>query len=119
MQNAMGKETLAAPMYEHNPNHLYPQVHIVSNQMPISSNLSERLGNDPDLVYALFKVPLNFIASTHGNAPSTPSLFLNNSINGNARNTSFNGNGTNNDRNAPSPPRYFLSCNFIDKKFQK
>ena len=37
MQNARGNETLAAPMYEENPNQLYLQVYIVNNPTPISS----------------------------------------------------------------------------------
>ena len=35
-QNRIGKETLAAPVYEAKSNSLYPQVHIVNNPMPIS-----------------------------------------------------------------------------------
>ena len=48
MQNITGNETLAAPMYEENPTSLYPHVHIVNNPMPISSNVAESLGNDPN-----------------------------------------------------------------------
>ena len=36
MQNAIGNETLAAPMYDENPNQFYPQVHVVNNPMLIS-----------------------------------------------------------------------------------
>ena len=76
MQNEKGIETLAAPMYEENPNQLYPQVHIVNNPMPISSKLSEHLGNDLNVVYPLGNVPPNLNASTHGHAPSTSRTFL-------------------------------------------
>ena len=103
MQNAIGNETLAAPMYEENPNQLYPQVHIVNNPTPICSNLSEPLRNDPNVVYPLGNVPPNFDASTHGNAPSPSSTFLNNSINGIAPNTSNKGNAPNNNGNVPLP----------------
>ena len=50
MRNAIGIETLAAPMCEENPNQLYPQMHIETNPMPISSIYSERRGNDPNVV---------------------------------------------------------------------
>ena len=33
VRNTIGNEALAAPMYEKNPNHLYPQVQIVTNSM--------------------------------------------------------------------------------------
>ena len=56
VQNAIGNETLAATMYEVNPNHLYPQVHLVNNPMSISSNLIESPRNDPTLVYPLGNV---------------------------------------------------------------
>ena len=119
MQNVTGKETLAAPMYGKNPTPFYPQLQIVNNLMPTSSNLSEPLGNDPNVVYPLGHVPPNFNASTHGNAPSTSSTLLNISINGNAPSTSntflkisikknarktFNGNAPNSCGNAPLPP---------------
>ena len=108
VQNAIGNETLAAPMYEENPNHLYPQVHILNNSMWISSNLSESLGNNPNVVYPLWNVPPNFDDSAHGNAPSTSSTFLNNSIIGNAPNTSNNGNAPNINGNAPLPPPWIF-----------
>ena len=50
MQSAKGKGTLAAAMYEKNPNHMYPQVLTVGNPMPISSNLLEFLGDDRNVV---------------------------------------------------------------------
>ena len=83
---------------------MYPQVHIVNNPMPISSNLSEHLRNDLNVVYPLGNVPHKFNAPTHGNAPSTSSTFLNNSNNGKAPNTSNNGNAPNNNRKAPLHP---------------
>ena len=66
-------------MYEENPNQLYRQVHIVINLIPNISNLSESLGKDFNVVYTLGKVPSNFIASAHGNAPNPSIKFLNNS----------------------------------------
>ena len=104
MLNAIGNETLAALMYEENLNQLHPKVRIVNNSMPISSNLSEPLGNDPNVVYPLGSVRPVFIASTHGNAPSTSSSALKNSFNGNAINTSINGSALNSNGNAPLPP---------------
>ena len=38
VQNISGMETLAAPMYEENPNELYPLVNFVNNPIPFSSN---------------------------------------------------------------------------------
>ena len=104
MQNVTGNETLAAPMYEENPTSLYPQVHIVNNPLPISSNIAESQGNDPNLFHSSGNATLNSIVSTHGNAPSTSSAFWNNSIDGNAPNTSNNGNAPNSNGNAPLPP---------------
>ena len=104
MQNVTGNETLAAPMYEENPTSLYPQVHIVNNPIPISSNITESQGNDPNVFHSSRNAPLNSIVSTHGNAPKTPSTFWNNSIDGNAPNTSYNGNAPNRNGNAPLPP---------------
>ena len=103
-QNAIGNETLAAPLYEENPNQLYSQVYILNHPMPISSNLPEPLGNDPKVVYPLGIIPPNFIASTHGNALGTSSTFLNNSFNGNSPKTSVNEKALNNIGNAPVPP---------------
>ena len=104
MQNVTGNETLAAPMYEENPTSLYPHVHIVNNPIPISSNITESQGNDPNVFHSSGNAPLNSIASTHGNAPNTSSAFWNNSIDGNAPNTSNNGNAPNSNGNAPLPP---------------
>ena len=125
-ENAIGNETLAAPLYEENPNQLYPQVYILNHPMPISSNLSEPLGNDPKVVYPLGIIPPIFIASTHGNALSTSSTFLNNSFNGNSPKTSDNKKALNNIGNAPIPPyqtvflsSYKTGTQKIDKKPKK
>ena len=75
-------------MYEENPTSLYPHVHIVNNPMPISSNITESQGNDPNVLHSSGNAPLKSIVSTHRNAPSTSSTFLNNSNNGNAPSTS-------------------------------
>ena len=104
MQNVTGNETLAAPMYEENPTSLYPHVHIVNNPIPIRSNITESQGNDPNVFHSSGNAPLYSIVGTHGNAPSTPSAFWKNSIDGNAPNTSNNGNAPNNNGNAPLPP---------------
>ena len=87
LQNAIGNEPLAAPMFEENPNSFYP--------LPISSNMFESLGNDPNVFYSSGNTPLNSIVSAHGNAPCTSRTFLNNSINVNIPNTSNNGNAPN------------------------
>ena len=87
MQNAVDSEILAVLMYEENPYQLYPEVRIVNNPTPISSNLSDLLENDPFLVYPLGKFSPEFNASFQGNAPSIPSTLLNNNINGNAPST--------------------------------
>ena len=104
MQNGTGKETLAAPMYEENPTLLYPHVHIVNNPIPISSNITESQGNDPNVFLSSGIAPLNSIVSTQGNAPSTLSTSWSNSIGGNAPNTSNNGKAPNSNENAPLPP---------------
>ena len=75
MQNITGNETLAAPMYEENPTSLYPHVHVVNNPIPISSNIPESQGNDPNVFHSSGNAPLNSIISTHGNAPSTSNVF--------------------------------------------
>ena len=75
MQNVTGNETLAAPMYEENTTSLYPHVHIVINQIPVSSNITESQGNDPNVFHSPGNAPLNSIVITHGNAPSTSSVF--------------------------------------------
>ena len=103
-QNTKVNETLAYLMYEENPKELYPQVHNVNNPMPISSRLSERIGNDPNMIFPLASVPPTFTASAHGHAPSTSSNFLSNSKNGNAPNTANNGNFSNIIRKTPLPP---------------
>ena len=79
-------------MYEENPTSLYPHVHIVNNPIPISLNITESQGNDPNVFHS------------SGNAASTSSAFWNNSIDGNAPNTSINGNAPNSNGNAPLPP---------------
>ena len=100
MQNGVGNET-AAPMYKENPNQLFPQVRIVNDSMPICSNLSESLGNDPNVVYSFGIVRPNFKASVQGNTPSISSSFLNNRCNGNAHNTSNKGNASNSNGTTP------------------
>ena len=92
MQNVTGNETLTAPMYGKVPTSLYPPVHIVSNPIPISSNITESQGNDPNVFHSSGNAPVNSILSTHGSAPGTSSTFSNNSIDGIAPNTSSNGN---------------------------
>ena len=104
MQNVTGNETLAAPMYEENPTSLYPHVYIVNNPIPISSNINESRGNDPNVFHSSGIAPLNSIVSTQGNVPSTSSAFWNNSIDGNAPNTSKNGNTPNSNGKTPLPP---------------
>ena len=103
-QNVTGNEILAVPIYEENPTFLYPHVHIVNDPLPISSSITESLGNDPNVFHSSGNAPLNSIVSTHGNAPSTSSAFWNNSIDGNFPNTSNNGKAPNNNGNAPLPP---------------
>ena len=76
--------------------------------MSINSNLSEPLGNDPNVVYPLGIVPPNFNASTHGNAPRTSSTFLKNIISGKFPNTYINGNAPNNNGNALLPHLNFF-----------
>ena len=76
MQNAM-KPSLQL-CTEKNQTNCNPQVHIVNNPMPISSNLSEPLRDDPNVVYPLGKIPPNFNASVDGNASSTSCTFSNN-----------------------------------------
>ena len=104
MQNVTGNETLAAPMYEENPTSLYPHVHIVNNPIPISTNITESQGNGPNVFHCSGNGPLKSIVSTHWNAPSTSSSFLNISINGNAPNNSKNGNAPNSNGNEQLPP---------------
>ena len=104
MQNVIGNETLAAPMYEQNPTSLYPHVHIVNNPIPISSNITESQGNDSNVFHSSGNAPLNSIISTHGNAPSTSNACWNNSSDGNAPNISNHGNAPNSKGNAPLPP---------------
>ena len=104
MQNVTGNETSAAPMYKENPISLDPDVHIVNNLIPTSSNITESQGNDPSVFHSSGNVPLNSIVSTHGNAPSTSKSFWNNSTHGNAPNTSSNGSAPNSNGNAPLPP---------------
>ena len=48
MQNVTGNVTLAAPMKK-NSTSLYPHAHIANNPMPISSSITESLGNDPSV----------------------------------------------------------------------
>ena len=104
IQNVTGNETLAAPMYEENPTSLYPHVHIVNNPIPIKSNITESQRNDPNVFHSSGNAPLNSMASTPGNAPCTSSAFWNNSIDGNANNSSNIGKAPNSNGNAPLPP---------------
>ena len=80
----------------------------MDNPIPISSNITESQGNDPNVFHSSENAPLNSIVSTHGNAPSTSSAFRTNSIDGNAPNTSNNGNAPNNNGNAPLPHLKFF-----------
>ena len=114
MQNVTGNETLAAPMYDKNPTSFYPHVHIVNNPIPITSNITEPQGNDPNVFHSSGNAPLNSIVNTHGNAPSSSSSFLNNCINGNAPITSNNGKAPNTKGIAPLPPPQIF-CNFTKK----
>ena len=99
-RNVTGSETLAAPMYEGNPTPLDPQVHIMNNPIPVSSNITESHGIDADVFHSSGNAPLNSFVSTHGNVPSTSTTFLNKSFNGNI---SDNGNAPNNNGNVPLP----------------
>ena len=103
MQNVTRNETLAAPMYEENPTSFYPHVDILNNPISISSNITELQGNDPNVFHSSGNAPLNSIVSTHGNAPSTSSACWNNSIHGNALETSNNGNAPNSNGKPPFP----------------
>ena len=69
MQNVIGNENLAAPMYEENPTSLYTQVQIVKNPIPISSNITESHEGDPNVLHSSGKAPLNSIVSAHGKTP--------------------------------------------------
>ena len=104
MQNVTCNEILAAPMYEENPTSYYPHVHIVNNPISISSSMTESQGNYPNVFHSSGNAPMISIVSTQGNAPSTSSAFWNNSIEGNALNTSNNGNAPNSNGNNPLPP---------------
>ena len=103
-QNVTGNETLAAPLYEENPNSFYPHVHIVNNPIPISSNITESQGKDPNVFHSSGNAPLISIVNTHRNDPSTSSAFWNNSIDGNAPNAFYNGKAPNANGNVPVPP---------------
>ena len=104
LRKVTGKDTLAAPMYEENPTSLYPHVHVVNNPIPISSNITESHGKDPSVFHSSENTALNSFVSTHGKAPFTSSTFSNNIIDGNAPNTSNNGNAPKSNGNAPIPP---------------
>ena len=88
MQNVTGNENLAAPIHEEKPTSLYPHVHIVNNPIPISTNMTECQTNHPNVSLSSGNAPLISIVNTHGNDFSTSSTFWNNSIDGNAPNTS-------------------------------
>ena len=117
IQNVTGNETLAAPMYEENPTSLYAHVHFVNNPIPISSNLTEPQGNDPNVFHSSGNAPLNSIVSTHGNAPSTSNAFWINSIDRITPKTSNTGNASKSNGNAPLTPPFF--CNFTKKETRK
>ena len=108
MQNVTGNEFLAAPMSEESPTSLYPHVHILNNRMPVSSNISESLRIDPSVFHSSGNAPPSSIVSTHGNAPSTSSTFMNNRNNENTPHISNNGNVPNSNGNAPVPPPYIF-----------
>ena len=76
MQNVTGSETLAAPMYEENPTSMHPNVHIVNNPIPISTNITESQRNYPNVFHSSGNAPLNSISRAHGNAHSTSETFL-------------------------------------------
>ena len=76
----------------------------MNNPIPISSNITESHGKDPNVFHSSGNAALNSIVSTHGKAPFTSSTFSNNSIDGNAPNTSNNGNAPKSNGNAPIPP---------------
>ena len=84
IQNVTGNGTLTLPVYEENPISFHPDVHIVNNSLPVSSNVTESQGNDPNVFHTSKNAPLNSVASTHGNAPSTSKTVLKKSVNGNA-----------------------------------
>ena len=105
MQNVTGNETLAAAMYEKNLYLLYPHVQFANNLMPITSNITESPEDDENLFHSSGNVPLKSIFTTHANASSTSCTLWNNSIEGNATNTSNKGYAPNSNGNALlSPP---------------
>ena len=100
-QNLAGNRSIAAPMYEENPTLLYPQVHLMNNQIAIGSSLIERQRIDSNVLNQTGKAPNTFnpfLQSTNGNngtgnAPNT-------SVVENTPSTSEN----NSSGNAPLPP---------------
>ena len=71
------------------------------------------------MVYPFGNVPLNLNASTHGNAPSSSSNFLNNKINGNATNAT-NNNGIAPNANGNAPLTHFnMFFVILQKKIKK
>ena len=118
MQNVSVIETLAAPMYKKNPISLYLHLHIVNNPIPISSNITESQGNDPNVFHSSANASQNSIVGALGKTPSTSIPFLNISFNGKAPNTSNNGNVSSSNRRTPLPPPH-ISCDFTIKKFEK
>ena len=103
-------------MYEKNPTSFYPHVHLVNNPIPISSNITESQGHDPDMFHTSGNTPLNSIVSTHRNAPTISNTFLKKSTNGNAP---INGNASNSNGNAPLPQLKFLYKFTKNSKNQK
>ena len=91
-------------MYEENSTSLYPLVLIVINPTPISSNVTESQGIDPNGFHSSGNAPLNSIVSTHGYTPSTSDTILNFSINGKAPYNSNYENFSNSNGIAPLSP---------------
>ena len=83
--------------------------------MPISSSLSESLGNDPNVVYSLVDVPPNVIDSTHWKAACTSNTFLKNTFIGKALITSNNGNAPNKNGNVPLLPPQLVYLVILQK----
>ena len=104
MQNVTDNEMLDAQMYDENPTSFYPHVHIVNNPIPISSNMTESQENEPNMFHTLENARLNAIVTSHWNALSTSTNFLNNSIDGNAPNTFSNRYAPNSNGTVPSSP---------------
>ena len=112
MHNAVGYETLAAPMHGENPNQLYTRVHIVNNPRPTSSVFLEPLGIAPKVVYALGNVRPKISACAPKFCPIFMKPTRKNFI-GNASKTSDNGSATNYNWKCSITPTCF--CNFAKR----